>query len=107
MYSPKRLMAILAAGAAFAAVTPAAAGAAVPGAATAPSKLCFKGVNDPGPFGPMGPYGAYGPYGKYGPLAGKPNPLGDVAGCGGLLTFILRGGTVSSFVQANLQAAGK
>jgi len=100
-------MAVRAAVAALAAVAPAAAGAAVPGASNAPSRLCFKGVADPGPLGPMGPYGPLGPYGKYGPMAGKPNPLGDVAGCGGLLTFVLRGGTVSSFVQANLQAAGQ
>lgn len=108
MYLPKRLTAILATGAALAAVTPAAASAATPGAASAPapSKICFSGVKDPGPFGQMGPYGPYGPYGKDGPLYGKPNPLGDVASCGGLLTYVLRGGTVSSFVQANLQANG-
>jgi hypothetical protein len=104
MNSPKRLAAILAAGATIAAVAPAAANAAPPGAITDPSKVCFQGVPDFGPFGPYGPYGAYGPYGKDGPLHGQPNPLGDAANCGGLLTYIIRGGTLTSFIQANVQS---
>jgi hypothetical protein len=107
MYAPKRLAATLAAAAVVAAAAPAGASAATPVVAPgSSSEICLTGVVDPGPFGPMGPYGALGPYGKDGPLYGKPNPLGDVASCGGLITYILRGGTVSSFVQANLHAAG-
>jgi hypothetical protein len=104
MYAPKRLAATLAAAAVVAAAAPAGASAAP--AAAAPPQICLSGVADPGPFGPMGPYGAFGPYGKDGPLYGQPNPLGDIPSCGGFITFILRGGTVSSFVQANLHAAG-
>jgi hypothetical protein len=50
----------------------------------------------------MGPYGAYGPYGPNGPLHNQPNPIGNAASCGGLFTFILRGGTLDSFVQGSL-----
>lgn len=107
MSAPKRLAAGLAAAAVLAAAAPAGASAAIPGLPTVDtSHICLSGIVDPGPFGPMGPYGAYGPYGPNGPLHGTPNPLGDVASCGGLITFILRGGTLSSFVQANLNAAG-
>jgi hypothetical protein len=35
-------------------------------------------------------------------LANVPNPIGNAAQCGGLITFILRGGTVSSYVQATI-----
>jgi hypothetical protein len=114
MSSRKRVTAVLAAGAAIAAIAPAAASAApapafpaFPGQATDRSKFCMKGVTDFGPLGPYGPYGAYGPYGKDGPLHGQANPLGDVASCGGLLTYIVRGGTLDSFVQANLQSVGR
>jgi hypothetical protein len=69
--------------------------------------LCLKGVVDFGPLGPMGPYGPDGPYGAKGPLNGQPNPLGNVATCGGSLTYILRGGTLPGFVQANLNSAGQ
>lgn len=68
--------------------------------------LCLHGVVDPGPFGPSGPYGATGPYGPNGPLHNSPNPLGNVAQCGGGLTWLLRGGTVSSYVNANLASVG-
>jgi hypothetical protein len=68
--------------------------------------VCFSNLPDPGPLGPSGPYGAQGPYGPNGPLHNSPNPLGNVANCGGALAFFLRGGTVSSFVQANLQSVG-
>jgi hypothetical protein len=68
---------------------------------------CLSGVVDPGPFGPSGPYGVDGPYGPNGPLHGSPNPLGNVPSCGGALAFLLRGGTVSSFVNANLASVGR
>jgi hypothetical protein len=88
----------------------AAAGAAVPssllGSPAANPNICLHGVVDPGPFGPSGPYGASGPYGPDGPLHGQPNPIGDAASCGGLLTLVLRGDTVSSFVNANLASVG-
>jgi hypothetical protein len=70
------------------------------------ANVCFKGAVDPGPFGPLGPYGPKGPYGPNGPLHGRPNPIGNAATCGGLVTFLLRGGTISSFVQGNLAAVG-
>jgi hypothetical protein len=110
MFSPKRLAATLAAAGIVAAAGPAAASAApspFPPGLPSTSNICLQGFNDPGPFGPSGPYGAMGPYGPDGPLHGTPNPLGDVANCGGLFTFFLRGGTVSSFVQANLQSVGR
>jgi hypothetical protein len=108
MYSPKRLAATLVAGATLAAAGPAVASAATLPTPTDPAhpKLCFSGIKDPGPLGANGPYGPMGPYGQDGPLHGTANPLGDVATCGGLLTYILRGGTLSTFVQANLEAAG-
>jgi hypothetical protein len=71
------------------------------------ANVCLKGVVDPGPLGPMGPYGAYGPYGPNGPLHNQTNPLGDVAGCGGALTYMLRGGNITSFVNANLASVGR
>jgi hypothetical protein len=70
------------------------------------SDICLSGVVDPGPFGPSGPYGADGPYGPNGPLHGAANPIGNAASCGGLLTYALRGGTISSFVNANLASVG-
>jgi hypothetical protein len=85
------------------------AGAASPSILPArqpPANICLSGVVDPGPFGPSGPYGADGPYGAQGPLAGAPNPIGNTASCGGLLTYVLRGGNVSSFVNANLASVG-
>jgi hypothetical protein len=104
MHAPKRLAATIAVAAALAGVAPAAAGAA--SAPSLPSfgpnpNLCLKGVTDLGPFGPLGPYGPSGPYGKNGPLNGQPNPIGNSATCGGLLTYILRGGTLQSFIQAS------
>jgi hypothetical protein len=69
-----------------------------------PSTICLSGITDLGPFGVMGPYGPLGPYGPNGPLAGRPNPIGNAATCGGLITYILRGGTLSSFVQANINS---
>jgi hypothetical protein len=107
MHSPKQIAAALTVTAAFAGAVPAAASAqtpalpAIPGSGS-PANICFSGANDPGPFGPMGPYGASGPYGPNGPLHGQANPIGDAAGCGGLMTFIMRGGTIDSFVQASL-----
>jgi hypothetical protein len=68
--------------------------------------ICLSGVVDPGPFGPSGPYGPGGPYGANGPLAGRPNPIGNAATCGGLLTYALRGGTISSYVNANIASVG-
>jgi hypothetical protein len=107
MHAPKRLVTALAAAAALVAVVPSAASAATLPAPFAPnSKVCLSGIIDPGPLGPMGPYGPLGPWGKDGPMNGQPNPLGDVATCGGALTYILRGGTLPGFVQANVQAMG-
>lgn len=107
MPSPKRIAAALAVTAAFAGAVPAAASAAPPAfpglpGAVLPANICFSGIPDPGPFGPMGPYGPSGPYGPNGPLHGQPNPIGDAASCGGLLTYIMRGGTLDSFVQASI-----
>jgi hypothetical protein len=39
-------------------------------------------------------------------MHGQPNPIGNAASCGGLLTYALRGGDVTSFVNANLASAG-
>jgi hypothetical protein len=69
-------------------------------------QTCLTGFADPGPFGPAGPYGQSGPYGPDGPLHGRPNPIGDTASCGGLLTYLLRGGNVNTFVNANLASVG-
>jgi hypothetical protein len=108
----KRFPAVATVAAVLAIAAPVAtAGAALPsipslGQPTDPANICLSGVVDPGPFGPSGPYGADGPYGPDGPLAGRPNPLGNTAQCGGLLTFVLRGGTVSSYVDANLASVG-
>jgi hypothetical protein len=69
--------------------------------------FCLKGFG--AGFDPVSiVYGDAGPWGPNGPMHGQPNPLGDVASCGGLLAYVLRGGTLSSFVQANLipQPAG-
>ena len=74
--------------------------------ATSTGDVCFKGFLDIGPFGPYGPYGPSGPYGPNGPLAGHPNPIGDAATCGGFITYILRGGTLNSFVQGNIASVG-
>jgi hypothetical protein len=71
------------------------------------ANTCLNGVTDPGPLGPSGPYGADGPWGPNGPMYGSPNPLGNVAGCGGSLAYMLRGGTVASYVQANLASVGR
>jgi hypothetical protein len=105
----KRATAATAVIAALAVAAPvASANAAVPGlpGLGAPNpNLCLHGVVDPGPFGPSGPYGADGPYGPNGPLHGQPNPIGNAAQCGGLLTYVLRGGTLSSFVNANVASA--
>jgi hypothetical protein len=72
-----------------------------------PADVCLSGVTDPGPLGPSGPYGADGPWGANGPMHGSANPMGNVAGCGGGLAFLLRGGTVASYVQANLASVGR
>jgi hypothetical protein len=106
MHAPKRLAATIAVAAALAGIAPAAASAATtPTLPQIPNlndpNLCLKGVTDLGPFGPMGPYGPSGPYGPNGPLAGQPNPIGNAATCGGLITYVLRGGTLQGFVQAS------
>jgi hypothetical protein len=104
----KRLSAATAAIAALAIAVPVATASAAPGDLPAPfapnPNLCLSGLSafDLGPFGPMGPYGPSGPYGPNGPLAGRPNPIGNAAQCGGLFIYFLRGGTLSSFVQANV-----
>jgi hypothetical protein len=106
MLAPKRLAAMLAVGAILGAAAPAAASAAtaptLPGLPGSDPNLCLKGVVDLGPFGPLGPYGQYGPYGPDGPLHDQPNPIGNAATCGGLITFILRGGTWQSYIDAQL-----
>jgi hypothetical protein len=81
-------------------------GQLTPGGAN-PADVCLSGVTDPGPLGPSGPYGADGPWGANGPMHGSANPMGNVAGCGGGLAFLLRGGTVASYVQANLASVGR
>jgi hypothetical protein len=117
----KRLSAMTALGAAVAIAAPAAtagaqapptvpglpAGAnAIPGLPTnANGEICLQGITDLGPFGPMGPYGPNGPYGEHGPLHGQPNPIGDAATCGGLITYLLRGGDLASFVNGNIASA--
>jgi hypothetical protein len=74
---------------------------------TPSANACPSGVVDPGALGPSGPYGADGPWGANGPMHGSPNPLGNVASCGGALAYLLRGGTVASFVEANLASVGR
>jgi hypothetical protein len=104
-----RLSALTAVIAALAVAAPVAtAGAALPTFPTSGSNanLCLSGVVDPGPLGPSGPYGASGPYGPNGPLHGAANPIGNAASCGGGLTYFLRGGDISSFVNANLASVG-
>jgi hypothetical protein len=94
-------------------VPAATAGAATPALPTAAAPanpfadVCLSGITDPGPLGPSGPYGPDGPWGANGPMHGSPNPLGNIAGCGGGLAYILRGGTIASFVQANLASVGR
>jgi hypothetical protein len=107
MHAPRRLAAVLAATAALTAAAPAVADAAPAFTLPNNSNICLKGVVDLGPLGPMGPYGPNGPWGPNGPYHGQQNPLGNVAECGGFITFILRGGTIASFVQANQQALGQ
>jgi hypothetical protein len=107
MHVPKRIAAALAVSATLAAALPAAAGAATPSLPGLPgggsrADICLSGIPDLGPFGPMGPYGPSGPYGANGPLHGQANPIGNAATCGGLLTYVLRGGTLQSFVQGSL-----
>ena len=99
-----RLAGVVAAIAAILAIAPVAtAGAAPPLGSIGGS---CPGIVDPGPLGPSGPYGAGGPWGPAGPMHGQPNPLGDTAQCGGFAGFIMNGGTVSSFVNANLASVG-
>jgi hypothetical protein len=105
-----RLAAVAAASAALAVAVPVAGANAfvpigLPGSASN-ANLCLSGVADPGPLGPSGPYGPDGPYGPNGPLHGAANPIGNAATCGGGLTYLLRGGDVSSFVNANLASVG-
>jgi hypothetical protein len=106
----KRVSAASAVIAALAVAAPVAANAAVPTSIPNPlapnPNLCLKGVVDLGPFGPMGPYGPSGPYGVNGPLHGQPNPIGNAATCGGLFTFLLRGGTLTSFVNGSIGSTG-
>jgi hypothetical protein len=99
----KRLAAGLAAVAAVLAIGPIASAGADPVAGNCPAGV---GIADPGPLGPAGPYGEAGPWGPAGPMHGQPNPLGDTAQCGGFTTFVVGGGTVSSFVNANLASVG-
>jgi hypothetical protein len=107
MMSLRKTLAAATAVGVLAVAAPMSASAAVPTVSLpnplAPNpNLCLSGVVDPGPFGPSGPYGPPGPYGPNGPLAGQPNPIGNAATCGGLMTYILRGGTLSSFVQNSI-----
>jgi hypothetical protein len=99
-------------GAVLAVAVPATAASAalpigIPNVTSAPNpNLCLSGFVDPGPLGPSGPYGASGPYGPNGPLHGAANPIGNAATCGGGLDYFLRGGNISSFVNANLASVG-
>ena len=106
MRTVKRIAAGLAVTAVVAGLVPAAASAQaapLPGLPTnASGQICLRGIPDMGPFGPLGPYGPSGPYGPNGPMHGQPNPIGDAATCGGLMTYILRGGTLDSFIQGSL-----
>lgn len=105
MISPRKTLAAATAVGVLAVAAPMSASAAVPtlpNPLTPNPNLCLSGVVDPGPFGPMGPYGPQGPYGANGPLHGQANPIGNAATCGGLLTYVLRGGTLSSFVQNSI-----
>ena len=109
MHASKRLTATLAVAAALTAAAPAAANAAagpVPANFDPPANVCLHDVGDMSALGPYGPYGPSGPWGKDGPMNGKPNPLGDVANCGGMITYIVRGGTLDGFIQANIGAVG-
>jgi hypothetical protein len=113
MFLRKRFPAVMAATAMLAIAAPVAtAGAALPSILPTPTgpastaNICLSGIVDPGPFGPSGPYGPDGPYGANGPLAGATNPIGNAATCGGLFTYVLRGGDLTSFVNANLSSAG-
>jgi hypothetical protein len=105
MISLRKTLAAATAVGVLAVAAPMSASAAVP---TLPNplapnpNLCLSGVVDPGPVGPRGPYGPQGPYGANGPLHGQANPIGNAATCGGLLTYVLRGGTLSSFVQNSI-----
>jgi hypothetical protein len=106
----KNLAAVTAVGA-LAVAAPMSAGAATPSAlpingANGGQQVCLHGIVDLGPFGPLGPYGPHGPYGPDGPLHGQPNPIGNAAECGGLIAFVLNGGTLQSFVNANIASAG-
>jgi hypothetical protein len=103
----KRLAAAAAVAGALAVAGPVAGASAAGAPGTNPfANVCLHGVTDPGPLGPMGPYGPQGPYGPNGPMKNSPNPLGNVATCGGGLTYILRGGSLTSFVNANLASVG-
>jgi hypothetical protein len=73
----------------------------VPSPVAVNQNVCLPGIIDPGPYGPLGPYGPSGPYGVDGPLHGQPNPIGNAATCGGLFTYVLRGGNLTSFVNGS------
>lgn len=113
----KRVSALAAMAAALAVAGPVAAAGAqgpvtlpnLPGVTGSGANLCIHGVGafDLGPFGPMGPYGPSGPYGANGPLHNQPNPLGNAATCGGLLTYFLRGGDFTSFLNASITPPAK
>ena len=103
----KGLAAVTAVGA-LAVAAPLSASAATPNllpTTGAQGQVCLHGIVDPGPFGPLGPYGAHGPYGPNGPLHDQPNPIGNAAECGGLIAYILNGGSLQSFVSANVASA--
>jgi hypothetical protein len=107
MVSLKKTLAAMTAVGVLAVAAPMSANAAVPNVSLPnplqPNpNLCLSGIVDPGPFGPLGPYGPSGPYGANGPLHGQPNPIGNAATCGGLFTYILRGGNPASFVQNSI-----
>lgn len=104
MHRPTRIATLVGVAVTLTAAAPAAAAAASTSAPRSSDQVCLSGFLDLGPFGPYGPYGASGPYGPNGPLHDRPNPIGDAAQCGGLITFILRGGTLDSFIQANIDS---
>jgi len=108
MISVRKTLAAATAVGVLALAAPLGANAAVPSIPLPPNplqpnpNLCLSGIVDPGPFGPLGPYGPEGPYGPNGPLHGQPNPIGNAATCGGGITYLLRGGTLGSFVQNSI-----
>jgi hypothetical protein len=103
MHTPRRVATIVVAVVALSAAAPAVASAQTPAVPTLTpnSQACYPYMMDLGPLGPLGPYGPMGPWGALGPLAGQPNPLGNVATCGGMWALIGRSLPFPSFGQGS------